>query len=72
MAISDMLNRRVRARPDDDEDVYSEGSDVSDAGVQHEGSEDEESDEDLQSQDVCINLILLVTFHLLNICPISE
>lgn len=52
MAISDMLNRRVRARPDDDEDVYSEGSDVSDADVQHEGS-DEESDEDLQSQDVC-------------------
>lgn len=53
MGISDTLNRRVRARPDDDEDAYSEGSDVSEEVLQREGAEDEDSDEDLQSQDVC-------------------
>ncbi|KAJ5719641.1 rRNA biogenesis protein rrp36 [Penicillium malachiteum] len=50
MAISDMLNRRVRARPTDDE-IYSDDSDVSEEPIQRGGAEDDESDEDLQSQD---------------------
>lgn len=50
MGISDMLNRRVRARPDDEEDVYSEMSDGEEVS-QAEGEEDGDSDaEDLQSQ----------------------
>ncbi|KAJ5753715.1 uncharacterized protein N7511_007868 [Penicillium nucicola] len=55
MAVSDMLNRRVRARPDD-EDVYSEASgsddDVSQQGIgpnsddiQSEGSDESEAEE---------------------------
>ncbi|KAJ5715123.1 uncharacterized protein N7483_012304 [Penicillium malachiteum] len=50
MAISDMLNRRVRARPTAEE-IYSDDSDVSEEPIQREGAEDDESDEDLQSQD---------------------
>lgn len=38
MAISDLLNRRVRARPDDEEEVSSDEA-PSEAGVQNEGSE---------------------------------
>lgn len=50
MAISDILNRRVRARPDDEADLYSEVSDREEVS-QEEGEEDSDSDaEDLQSQ----------------------
>lgn len=55
MAISDMLNRRVRARPAEDDDVYSEQSDAAKEGSQDEGEDGEsdgDSDTDLQSQDV--------------------
>ncbi|KAJ5570268.1 rRNA biogenesis protein rrp36 [Penicillium hispanicum] len=52
MAISDILNRRVRARPDDDDDVYSEASGSGDEVSQDGGEGAEgESDDDLQSQD---------------------
>lgn len=55
MAISDMLNRRVRARPDDDDDddddVYPEVSDGDEDGSQDEGEENGDSDaEELQPQ----------------------
>lgn len=44
MAISDLLNRRVRARADDDE-VYSDGSEVhSDAEGSDESGSDNASD----------------------------
>ncbi|KAJ5280002.1 rRNA biogenesis protein rrp36 [Penicillium angulare] len=49
MGISDTLNRRVQARPADDEAFDSEGSDVSERGIQREGAEDDDSDD--QSQD---------------------
>jgi ribosomal RNA-processing protein 36 len=58
MAISDILNRRVRARPAEDDDVYSEQSDVAEEVSQDEGEEgesdaDADADaDDLQSQDV--------------------
>jgi ribosomal RNA-processing protein 36 len=56
MAISDMLNRRVRARPAEDDDVYSEQSDAAEEVSQDEGEEgesDADADaDDLQSQDV--------------------
>ena len=56
MAISDILNRRVRAQPDEyDDDIHSENSNTGEEVLQEE-DEDEgsegESDEDLQSQDV--------------------
>lgn len=45
MAISDLLNRRVRARADDDEEVYSDGSEVhSDAEGSDESGSDNASD----------------------------
>lgn len=51
MGISDILNRRVRARPDDEEEVYSEVSDGEEEVSQAEGEEDGDSDaEDLRSQ----------------------
>lgn len=51
MAISDILNRRVRARPDDEDEVYSEVSDRDEGVSQEESGEDGDSDaEDLQSQ----------------------
>lgn len=51
MAISDILNRRVRARPDDDDHVYSEVSDGGEDVSQDEAEVDGDSDaEDLQSQ----------------------
>lgn len=53
MAITDMLNRRVRARPDDEDDLYSEQSDAGEEPSQDEAEEDDDSDaEDLQSDDV--------------------
>lgn len=53
MAITDMLNRRVRARPDDEDDVYSEQSDAGEEPSQDEAEEDDDSEaEDLQSHDV--------------------
>lgn len=53
MAITDMLNRRVRARPDDEDDVYSEQSDAGEEPSQEEAEEENDSDaEDLQSDDV--------------------
>lgn len=55
MAISDMLNRRVRARPAaDDDEVYSEQSDAAEEVSQGEGEEDEGSDakSESESQDV--------------------
>lgn len=53
MAITDMLNRRVRARPDDEDDVYSEQSDMDEEPSQDEAEEEEDSDaEDAQSGDV--------------------
>jgi ribosomal RNA-processing protein 36 len=53
MAITDMLNRRVRARPDDEDDVYSEQSDAGDEPSQNVAEGDDDSDaEDLQSDDV--------------------
>lgn len=51
MVISDILNRRVRARPDDEDEFYSEVSDGDEEVSQDEGEEDGGSDaEDLQSQ----------------------
>lgn len=51
MAISDILNRRVRARPDDDIEFYSGMSDGEEDVSQKESEEDADSDaEDLQSQ----------------------
>ncbi|KAJ5628475.1 rRNA biogenesis protein rrp36 [Penicillium lividum] len=47
MAISDMLNRRVRARPDVEEDVYSSGSEE----VSQDEAEVEDSDEDQSQED---------------------
>lgn len=61
MAISDMLNRRVRARPAEDDDVYSEQSDAAEEVSQDEG-EDGGSDadaDDLQSQDVRFLIVIL-------------
>jgi hypothetical protein len=53
MAISDMLNRRVRARPaTDDDEVYSEQSDAAEEVSQDKGEEDEGSDAESESQDV--------------------
>jgi hypothetical protein len=60
MAISDILNRRVRAGPAEDDDVYSEQSDAAEEVSQDEGEEgesdadaDADADaDDLQSQDV--------------------
>lgn len=43
MAISDLLNRRVRARADDDEEVYSDGSE-SEVRSDAEGSDESGSD----------------------------
>ncbi|OOQ87472.1 rRNA biogenesis protein rrp36 [Penicillium brasilianum] len=52
MAIKDMLNRRVRARPDGEDDVYSEQSDMGEEPSQDEAEEEEDSDaEDAQSGD---------------------
>ncbi|KAJ5437311.1 Protein of unknown function DUF947 [Penicillium cf. griseofulvum] len=48
MAISDMLNRRVRARPDDDE-VYSEASG---SGEDSQAGSDAESNGSIQSQPI--------------------
>lgn len=59
MAITDMLNRRVRARPDDEDDVYSEQSDAGEEPSQDEAEENDDSEaEDLQSDDVCAFLQL--------------
>lgn len=53
MAITDMLNRRVRARPDDeDDDVYSEQSDIGEEPSQDEAEEHDSDVENLQSDDV--------------------
>lgn len=62
MAISDMLNRRVRARPAEDDDVYSEKSDAAEEGSQDEGEDGEtdgDSNANLQSQDVRYLLVIL-------------
>lgn len=50
MPISDVLNRRVRARHDDDEEVLSEVSDRAEDVPQDDLEEDESDAEDLQSQ----------------------
>lgn len=50
MAISNILNRRVRARHDDDEEILSEVSDGAGDVSQDEVEEDESDAEDLQSQ----------------------
>lgn len=52
MAITDMLNRRVRARPDDEDDVYSEQSKTGEEGSQDEAEDDDSDGADLQSDDV--------------------
>lgn len=53
MAISDILNRRVRARPgDEEEDVYTSGSGEEVSQDENEDGEDVDSDDD-QSQEVC-------------------
>lgn len=52
MAISDMLNRRVRARPDDEDDVFSSGSGEEVSQDENEHREEVGSDDD-QSQEVC-------------------
>ena len=49
MAITDMLNRRVRARPDDEDDVYSEQSDMGEEVSQDEAEEEDSVAADLQS-----------------------
>ncbi|KAJ5669263.1 rRNA biogenesis protein rrp36 [Penicillium macrosclerotiorum] len=49
MAISDKLNRRVRARPDEDEEVYSEDSNLGES--QDEGEDGDSDAGDLQSGD---------------------
>ncbi|KAJ5734723.1 rRNA biogenesis protein rrp36 [Penicillium manginii] len=51
MGISDMLNRRVRARPtDDDESVYSGGSDMGDEVRDKDGQSDAEDQQSHSSQ----------------------
>ncbi|KAL4818244.1 rRNA biogenesis protein rrp36 [Aspergillus spinulosporus] len=45
MAISDLLNRRVRAAPDEDEDVYSDESASGSEAPSDEGSSDESGSE---------------------------
>lgn len=52
MAITDMLNRRVRARPDDEDDVYSKQSKTGEEGSQDEAEDDDSDAADLQSDDV--------------------
>lgn len=52
MAITDMLNRRVRARPDDEDDVYSEQSDMGEEPSQDEAEEEDDSDAEDQPSDV--------------------
>ncbi|KAI9934100.1 hypothetical protein ASPWEDRAFT_168378 [Aspergillus wentii DTO 134E9] len=47
MAISDLLNRRVRARPEEDEDAYSEASD----SVEERNDEISDDSEDEQDKD---------------------
>ncbi|KAJ5127606.1 rRNA biogenesis protein rrp36 [Penicillium atrosanguineum] len=51
MAISDMLNRRVRARPADEDDIYSEQSDAAEEVSQDEGEEEGDSDAESQSEE---------------------
>ncbi|KAF7174899.1 hypothetical protein CNMCM7691_005367 [Aspergillus felis] len=59
MAVSDLLNRRVRALPDEDEEVYSEASasesESNDEGVEELGSDlsddSSEGDDSSESQD---------------------
>lgn len=43
MAISDLLNRRVRARPEEDEEIYSDEA-PSEIGNKNEGSEASDSE----------------------------
>lgn len=45
MAISDLLNRRVRAAPDEDEEVYSDESASGSEPPSDEGSSDESGSE---------------------------
>lgn len=53
MAISDILNRRVRARPgDEEEDVYSSGSGEEVSQDENEDGEDVDSEDD-HTQEVC-------------------
>lgn len=52
MAITDMLNRRVRARPDDEDGVYSEQSDMGEEPSQDEAEEHDSDAENQQSDDV--------------------
>lgn len=56
MAITDMLNRRVRARPDDEDDVYSEQSDMGEEPSQDEAEEEDDSDAEVQPSDVRYNV----------------
>ncbi|KAJ5933497.1 rRNA biogenesis protein rrp36 [Penicillium verhagenii] len=49
MAISDMLNRRVRARPDVEEEVYASSS--AEEASQDEAGEEVDSDEDQSQED---------------------
>lgn len=61
MAISDILSRRVRARPDeDDDDVYSNESGSS-GEVSDAESDAVSDDDDSQSQDVRIYFQALLT-----------
>ncbi|KAJ5902519.1 rRNA biogenesis protein rrp36 [Penicillium taxi] len=50
MAISDMLNRRVRAQPDQQEDIYSEESNAEEVSSD-ENEEEGDSDEDMSDSD---------------------
>ncbi|KAJ6134219.1 rRNA biogenesis protein rrp36 [Penicillium sp. IBT 18751x] len=51
MAISDILNRRVRARPADDDDDYLEQSDAAEEVSQDDGEGEEDSDAESQSEE---------------------
>lgn len=62
MAISDMLNRRVRARPADD-DEYSEQSDAAEEVSQDEGEGEEDSDAESQSEEVRFLSMILQNLH---------
>lgn len=52
MAITDMLNRRVRALPDDEDDIYSEQSDMGEEPSQDEPEEEYDSDAEDQLSNV--------------------
>lgn len=61
MAISDILNRRVRARPDEDDEIYSEQSSGGEEVSQGEDEQiDDSNTEDLDSDNVRPRLTSLI------------